>query len=292
MFIGNKELININSNYTVYMHISPSNKRYIGITCQNVNQRWRNGEGYLYNSHFYRAIKKYGWNNFQHIIITRRLTKEDAEWLEIELIRKWETTNQNKGYNITKGGEGTNGYKHTEEWKQERSKKMKGENHHMFGKHHTEETKNKISQAKQGVNNNNAKSVILLNTNEIFQTIVDGAKKYNIKSEGNISMCCENKYKNAGKLKDGTPLIWMWYDEYLQATEEEIQDRLMDLDTRVICVTTNEIFLTAIEGAKKYNTYNSSILQCCKGKRKSSGKHPITNESLVWKFYKDFLKTY
>lgn len=55
--------------YTVYMHVSPSGKRYIGITSQKVEKRWANGKGYKTQQYFYRAIKKYGWNNFQHIIV-------------------------------------------------------------------------------------------------------------------------------------------------------------------------------------------------------------------------------
>ena len=34
------------NNYTVYMHVSPSGKRYIGITGQDVKKRWGNGIGY------------------------------------------------------------------------------------------------------------------------------------------------------------------------------------------------------------------------------------------------------
>ena len=46
--------------YIVYKHTSPSNKIYIGITCQDVERRWRNGDGYKSQKYFYRAIKKYG----------------------------------------------------------------------------------------------------------------------------------------------------------------------------------------------------------------------------------------
>ena len=28
------------NNYIVYMHVSPSGKRYIGITCTKTNRRW------------------------------------------------------------------------------------------------------------------------------------------------------------------------------------------------------------------------------------------------------------
>lgn len=47
-------------NYIVYKHTTPNYKVYIGITSyKNVNQRWRDGEGYKQNKHFYSAIKKY-----------------------------------------------------------------------------------------------------------------------------------------------------------------------------------------------------------------------------------------
>ena len=77
-------------SYLVYMHISPSNKRYIGITCQKPKKRWgKNGKGYERQEYFYRAIEKYGWDNFQHIIIAKGLTKEIAEWLENNKDRVW-----------------------------------------------------------------------------------------------------------------------------------------------------------------------------------------------------------
>ena len=91
-------------NYKVYVHISPNGKRYYGITKQEVERRWRNGKGYKGNKYFYRAINKHGWDNFEHIVIAKGLTEEEAKWLEIELIREFDTTNTNKGYNIPKSG--------------------------------------------------------------------------------------------------------------------------------------------------------------------------------------------
>ena len=139
-----------NKNYTVYTHITPSNKRYIGITCQKPSRRWNNGKGYSENEYFTNAINKYGWENIEHIIVAKGLTKEEAEWLEIELIKVWDTTNRSKGYNITKGGKGTSGYIWTEEHRQEQSERMSGEGNHMYGNHHTDETIEKISQSRIG----------------------------------------------------------------------------------------------------------------------------------------------
>lgn len=54
---------------------------------------------------------------------------------------------------------------------------------------------------------------------------------------------------------------------------------------KVICVTTNEKFDCIKIASIKYNACPSSITKCCKGKSKSAGKHPITNEKLVWSYH-------
>ena len=51
----------------------------------------------------------------------------------------------------------------------------------------------------------------------------------------------------------------------------------------VICLTTKRIFHTVREAEKYYNTDNSTIIKCCKGKRKSCGKLP-DGTKLVWRY--------
>ena len=111
-----RDIINSERKYIMYVHISPSNKRYYGITSAGCKRRWQNGNGYKTQQYFYRAIEKYGWNNFQHIVLFNNLTENEAKLLEQCYIALYDTTNKNKGYNITDGGEGVRGYKHTEEW--------------------------------------------------------------------------------------------------------------------------------------------------------------------------------
>ena len=91
--------------YCVYVHTNKANgKKYFGITSQKPESRWKNG--YRYNSHFSRAIEKYGWEGFNHEVIMDGLTKEQACAAEIALIAKHGTQDPNKGYNIQSGGEG------------------------------------------------------------------------------------------------------------------------------------------------------------------------------------------
>ena len=172
--------MSMDRNYKLYVHISPSSKRYYGITCQsNTNQRWRNGKGYKSNQYFTKAINKYGWDNFEHIVLFDNLTKEEAKLLEQCYIALYDTTNPEYGYNCTLGGEGMNGYKTSDETKVKLSKAMKNR---VF----TEEHRKKISEAKKGENNYfygmvgkdnpNASRVRNKETGEIFDTVNEASK--------------------------------------------------------------------------------------------------------------------
>lgn len=104
--------------YKVYKHIAPNKKVYIGITTQDPPQkRWNNGYGYIQNKHFFRAIKKYGWNNIEHLILYDNLSEEEAKNKEIELIKEAKSNNPKYGYNNSNGGESAFGCKHSEDSK-------------------------------------------------------------------------------------------------------------------------------------------------------------------------------
>lgn len=97
-----------NGTYWVYIHRNKINdKRYVGITGKESPElRWgRAGNGYYSNKHFYAAIKKYGWDNFEHTIVAKDLTAEEAAMLERELIAKYQSNDPQFGYNICDGGE-------------------------------------------------------------------------------------------------------------------------------------------------------------------------------------------
>ena len=78
---------------------------YIGITSQEPEKRWKGGLNYSSQPYFYNAIKKYGWDSFEHIIIREGLTEEEAKIVERKLIKHYDSRNRSKGYNITPGGD-------------------------------------------------------------------------------------------------------------------------------------------------------------------------------------------
>jgi len=92
--------------YSVYQHKSPSGKLYFGITSRSPKQRWNNGNGYRENSYFWSAIKKYGWGNFEHIILASDLSEQEACDMEVKLIAEYKSNNPLYGYNLSRGGEG------------------------------------------------------------------------------------------------------------------------------------------------------------------------------------------
>ena len=65
----------MNNLYVIYMHRNKiNNKCYVGQTCQKPEARWGSqGRGYKEQPYFYRAIQKYGWDNFEHIILEENI---------------------------------------------------------------------------------------------------------------------------------------------------------------------------------------------------------------------------
>ena len=90
-------------NWSVYAHTNLINgKMYIGLSGINPEDRW--AKGYTHCVKFYHAIKKYGWDNFDHVILVDHLTKEEACEIEINLIHDQMTQDDRYGYNIEPGG--------------------------------------------------------------------------------------------------------------------------------------------------------------------------------------------
>ena len=92
--------------YCIYRHIAPNNKSYIGMTKQEPERRWQNGEGYNTQRLFYNAIEKYGWENFSHEILEENLTHDEACDRERYYISYFKSNIRKYGYNITSGGDG------------------------------------------------------------------------------------------------------------------------------------------------------------------------------------------
>lgn len=134
--------------YTVYKHKNKINgKIYFGITSRKPTERWgSNGSNYKSTPHFYSAIQKYGWDNFEHNILYENLTEKEACDIEQMLIKEYHTQDREYGYNILEGGQASQLPK---EVREKMSKAMMG-NQNGLGHPCTEEKKQKISIAQKG----------------------------------------------------------------------------------------------------------------------------------------------
>ena len=127
--------------------------------------------------------------------------------------------------------------------------------------------------------------VVLLNTRQVFDSARKAKEELNLKDSTPIIRVCRGIEKSAGKI-NGKPLIWLFYKDYKNMSEEEINIRLNQSNNKsVICINTNEVFYYLSDASRKYNVNPSCITRCCKGKQKTSGIHPVTNEKLKWKYY-------
>lgn len=158
------------------------------------SKRWGyNGINYKNCTYFYHAIEKYGWNNFEHIILKDNLTKEQAQQLETQYIQKFHTLVPN-GYNLTGGGDYPTLIS-------EATKKKMRDSH--LGYKNSNQTKQKMSQAKLGHPGYNCKAVWMCDKNthkhiKYFSSMTDAEKFLNkTHAYAHIGHVCQGLRKSA-----------------------------------------------------------------------------------------------
>lgn len=150
----------MDKEYCIYAHINKiNNKIYIGQT-RNYERRCL-PSNYKGCQKFYYAIQKYGWDNFNHIILIDNLTIDEANLLEEELIKKYNTVEE--GYNLKSGG---------------------------LNNIYSEESRQKMRAAKE------IKPIICIETGIIYKSGREIERQFGY-AEANISACCLHKLHSA-----------------------------------------------------------------------------------------------
>lgn len=278
-----------------------NNKSYIGQTVKEFNRRYSSGIEKSDNYYLRKSIEKYGIENFKvNKMLDVAFSKKELDAKEWSWIKIYKCTDRNFGYNIREGGEHG---KHSCETIEKLSKSLKGKN--------------------VGKDNPKSKKVVCLNTKMIFDSIHSAEKELNITG---IDNCCL-KTRNSAGIINGIRLVWMYYDEYINSTKEDIEtviktaqefiygekngfynkkhtyktrkkmsDNHYDCSgsknpasRKVICLNTKEVFDTIKDASLKYNAPPTTLGLCCKGKRKSSGKLK-DGTPLRWMYYEDWIK--
>ena len=262
----------VKMEYIVYMHTCPNKKVYIGITSLSTKERWKNGKGYKSNNHFTNAIEKYGWENITHSILFSGLTKQEAEKIEIELIKKYDSTNPQKGYNLRFGGNATSV---SSEIRQKMSKSH-------IGLTASDETKKKLSAAKSGKNNpfygkklTEKQKQLLKSGYQKYMDIpgvrekrADVARKLWENEEFRIMMSETNKGKN--NYFYGKKFCGPLNANFGKKMPRHVADALSAANSKkIICLELNKIYSSASDAAKDMGCTVSAISHAAKGKVKT-----------------------
>lgn len=279
--------------YIIYMHKNKiNNKVYIGQTkCKDPNKRWRNGTHYK-NTYFGNAIKKYGWNNFEHIILESGIKSlDEANQKEQYYIKKYNSNQSQYGYNLTSGG---NNFKLNEEMRKQRSEEMK------------KRWENEETRAQLIAHNRNfwkthsdlkaewGQTVKCIETGDIFQSYREAGEWCGLKFYKNsFLMYFRGERQSCGKHpKTKIPLHWIKLDKQNKEIEGkqnfDIKKSERGKRKKVECIETKKIFNSLAEAAKYYNLASSSgITNAIRGIKKSAGKHPETGIPLHWKYLEE-----
>ena len=226
--------------YTVYKHTSPSGKVYIGITSTSVNKRWANGKGYKNQSSIANAIKKYGWENFQHEILAENLDSETAYAMEMFFIKKYKSNKKEFGYNLSIGGEkGSLGVVRTENYKKLMSETRTGKNNPFYGRKHTKQTLERMKISQGGKNH----------------------PMYNKRHSEETKLKMSQAHK-------GEKCYW-----YGKKRDQKTINAIIERSRKpIICVETNEYFKSCKEAMiSKEIKSKTSISNCLNGRSRTAG---------------------
>lgn len=232
---NNKDNLN---TFAVYCHYFPNGKVYVGLTCHcdDIEEKRFGHDGYKYNKQplVYRAIQKYGWDNIQHEIIAKYVSRESAVNIERDLIALYKSNERDHGYNISPGGE--DGSYHSEESRkkmseQRRGKKKSEEHRRKIGESNrgrvmSAEARKKIADKAKGrkldtTNDPRNMSILQYRISDgcfvgKYRSICEAERKTNA-SRSHISECAKDKRRQV--------LDCIWIYEYM-ATDEYISYRL------------------------------------------------------------------
>lgn len=228
--------------YTVYRYTSPSGKVYIGQTCKSLEERAGGfkGRGYKKCTAFYNAILKYGLESFSREVIAESLTKEEADIVEQDNIKKYKELGIS--YNICKGGQDF-GHPCSEETKKKISAANKG-NQYSKGRPVTERMRQRLSEVHKG------------------KTISE-EQKARISEANKNRIITEETRKKISKIHKGKKLSDTQRSDISKRNSLPIIQLM--LSDEFICE-----WPSIKLAAENYHIASNNIVLCCKGKRKSA----------------------
>lgn len=265
-----------------------NDKKYIGQTIQNLEERFSRHKNLKDGYYLHNAMNKYGVENFiirSIMDICSRDEKQLEKFLneqEINYISHFNTF-LGEGYNMTAGGDGFLGRKHTEETKKKISESGKGKKHTEetkirlreinIGKTLTEEHKKKIGKANKGK--------IITDEHKERLSKINIGKKHT--EETKYKMSESHKGINKGKILTEEHKQKLSESHKGKKLSEETKEKMSKSRMKKIDqYTLNGEFIKTFSSMKEAENIckikKCGISSCCRNTRKSAG-------GFIWKYH-------
>ncbi len=200
----------------IYKALNKANgKIYIGQTMQPLHDRIMR---HLRRSYYFpNALKKYGIKAFDFSIIDSAGNRDELNEKEKHWIRFY-NCKVPKGYNLTDGGDGSNGLSPSSETRKKLSELNKGKHHSeearrkiseagkgripaIFGKHHSKETRIKMSEARRKWSSSGMKGKHL--SEEHRKKLSDKLRGRHVSEETREKMSINNQWHGPNRSEKG-----------------------------------------------------------------------------------------
>ena len=201
-----------------------NNKVYVGQTCETLKQRFSRHMGYqkdVHDTKFYRAVRKYGVDNFYIEQIDTANTQEELDEKEFYWINKLDSVKNgynSKAYKGKCGGDTLSNHPNkdiiSEKIRQSKlgdknpmrmNGGLKGERNGMFGK--------------RGKDHHNSKKCVSISVNnpkdiKFFDSIRELQKYHNVTTDTMVSLRCNGKTKSPYK-----GYYFKYYEDYIEGQQ-------------------------------------------------------------------------
>ncbi|HNX82164.1 MAG TPA: GIY-YIG nuclease family protein [Candidatus Omnitrophota bacterium] len=221
-----------------------NDKKYVGQTIRSLETRWKQHITHTkyYDFPLYRAIKKYGINNFSITAIDTAESEEELNTKETMFIKLLGTVCPN-GYNAISGQPG---------------------NSKIISK----ETRNKISA-------HSKKLWLNPEYRKLLKEKTTGVKRGPITEDHRIKLSESHKGKqlpHAQKIKIGTASKTLWQnEEYAQKALAGLNKARAMKERPIINISTGICYCSASQAARELGLHQQNITKCCQGKRNKTG---------------------
>lgn len=251
----------------VYMAVNLVNgKKYIGITCDYLSRR--KSKHYFSakkgaNTLIAKAIRKYGIDSIRFDVLSEWPTYSQAKDEEIRLIAALKPE-----YNLTAGGDGALGYKHSKEARELMSRLHKGRPGYWKGKklpQHVVDNMKRVQAARTDKKRvlalgpiKSRKKVVCLDDGQIFASVSEAAKFYGIANSSISNVCL-------GAIKMAKGLVFRFLTKRGDPEEPEVARKKAKSSKghRVVCLNDGKMFDSCMEASLFYGVSSSSISATC-----------------------------